>query len=328
MKKISIIIPIYNAEKYICRCIESVINQTYKNIEILLINDGSSDKTQNIIENYKKYENIIIINKVNSGVSDTRNLGLQRASGDFVMFVDADDYIDSDYIEKMINVANDYDLIISGYKEIKDNNIEYKSIYKKSIIKNKTIDITFPKKKSDYFSTIEFNPCWKMLISMSLIKNNKINFNSDIKYGEDMLFSLFCYIFSKKTIYLLNFGYNYCINDYSAMNKMSLEHIKKYYEDNLKVYEIITDDLNLDKHDLELLTYKILQVFKGITGKLIESSLDYKNYIVVYKKIRKKYNMVFEKYNYKWKYGIEGVLIYLLKLKFNYIYFKLKNEVI
>ena len=103
---VSVIIPVYNVEKYIDECLKSVVSQTYKNIEVIIINDGSTDKSEEIIRSYlDKYENITYIYQQNKGVSEARNLGLKNATGDYVLFVDSDDYIHKSMIEKMYNNA-------------------------------------------------------------------------------------------------------------------------------------------------------------------------------------------------------------------------------
>ena len=99
MSKISVIIPVYNGEKYIQRCVDSVLNQTYSDIEIIVINDGSTDNTENIL---KSYSNIVLINKENEGVSKARNTGLSLAKGDYVYFCDADDYLEKNAFEILI----------------------------------------------------------------------------------------------------------------------------------------------------------------------------------------------------------------------------------
>ena len=100
--KVSIIVPAYNVEKYIAECLESLINQTYKNIEIIVVNDGSKDNTLDIINYYARIDNRIkVINQENQGVSAARNIALKNVSSDFVMFVDSDDYIHSQMVQKL-----------------------------------------------------------------------------------------------------------------------------------------------------------------------------------------------------------------------------------
>ena len=108
--KLSVIVPVYNTEKYLERCIDSIVNQTFKNVEILLINDGSTDNSIEICRRYEKNdERIKLINKQNSGVSETRNIGIENATGEFITFVDSDDEIALNMYEQMIGAANEKD---------------------------------------------------------------------------------------------------------------------------------------------------------------------------------------------------------------------------
>ena len=121
--KISIIIPIYNVENYLEKCIESALNQTYKNLEIILVNDGSKDKSLDICRKYEFIDNrIILIDKPNAGVWLARYDGIKKATGSYISFMDSDDYIEKDYIEKLYSKAqeNDYDIVVCGFKRIED----------------------------------------------------------------------------------------------------------------------------------------------------------------------------------------------------------------
>lgn len=115
---VSVIIPVYKVEKFICRCIDSAIGQTYKNLEIILINDGSPDRCGEICDDYaKKDKRILVIHQKNQGVSGARNAGLEIATGQWLYFLDSDDYISSHAIEKMVSTAEkgNYDIVISGF---------------------------------------------------------------------------------------------------------------------------------------------------------------------------------------------------------------------
>lgn len=115
---VSVIIPVYNVEQHISQCLESVVTQTYKNIEIIVVNDGSTDKSEEIIKSYlEKFENIIYIYQENKGVSEARNLGFKNANGEYILFVDSDDFLDKNMIEKMYDNASKYqsDVVISGH---------------------------------------------------------------------------------------------------------------------------------------------------------------------------------------------------------------------
>lgn len=109
--KISVIVPIYNVEQYLSQCLDSIINQTYTNLEIILINDGSTDNSEKICNQYKLLDpRIIVIHKTNGGLSDARNTGIKIATGDYISFVDADDFIDKNMYKKLIQLM----LISSG----------------------------------------------------------------------------------------------------------------------------------------------------------------------------------------------------------------------
>ena len=126
MLKITIIIPCYNCEKYIKKCVESILNQTYQNIEIILINDGSTDNTDAVINLImENTTNIVYINKENTGVSDTRNVGINEATGDYIMFIDSDDFIEHNYINEFVKGAKDNpDLIVGGFTYILNDGLK------------------------------------------------------------------------------------------------------------------------------------------------------------------------------------------------------------
>lgn len=120
---ISIIVPIYNTEKYLRECLESLVHQSFQNIEIILINDGSTDKSQDIIDEYsQKYTFVIGLTKKNGGLSSARNLGLENAKGEFVIFIDSDDYVDEKYAETLYNKAMDEnsDMVICNFVRVTD----------------------------------------------------------------------------------------------------------------------------------------------------------------------------------------------------------------
>ena len=103
MPLVSIIVPVYNAQSHLSRCLESICGQEYKNLELIVINDGSKDKSLPVCEEFRKKDSrILLVDKANSGVSDTRNLGLKLAGGKYVQFVDSDDYIDPDFTQHLV----------------------------------------------------------------------------------------------------------------------------------------------------------------------------------------------------------------------------------
>lgn len=124
--KISIIVPVYNVEKYVDRCLDSLINQSYKNIEIIIVNDGSTDNSMKVVEKkYKNNDKIRIYDKKNGGLSSARNYGLGKATGDYYLFVDSDDWLELNCIEELVNIIKkgNADIIEFGYKLVSDNSV-------------------------------------------------------------------------------------------------------------------------------------------------------------------------------------------------------------
>ena len=118
MCKISVIVPVYNAEKYLSRCIDSILNQTYKDFELILINDGSKDKSIDILRKYENIDNRIkVIDNSNNGVSKTRNIGIRLAQGEYIQFIDSDDFIDENMFEYNINTVEqeNADIVMTGF---------------------------------------------------------------------------------------------------------------------------------------------------------------------------------------------------------------------
>ena len=141
MPRLSIIVPIYNVEKYLSRCIESILNQTFKDFELILVNDGSTDNCKEICEKYKRMDSrIIVANKKNGGLSSARNLGIDISKGDYIGFVDSDDFIDVHMYEILLNTINSYDsdIVICDYYKVNEYDIKK---YEKMKSNNKDIKI-------------------------------------------------------------------------------------------------------------------------------------------------------------------------------------------
>lgn len=220
MKYVTIIIPMYNSEKYILNCLNTVINQSYKNIKVLLVDDGSTDNTINVCQHFlkkNKIKNMEILSKKNGGPSSARNYGLEHAKTDYICFVDSDDEIKSDYVEKMIKEKND--LVIAGYIEKYYNKEIINNIVNKKKILN---DLEFDKMLLNVPLTSYFNsPCCK-LYKTSIIKNNKLKFDENINIGEDLKFNLL-YFEKCKSITLIpdNLYYYNHININSLTSKFN-----------------------------------------------------------------------------------------------------------
>ena len=188
MNKVSIIVPVYNTSKYLNKCIDSIIKQTYKNIEIVLINDGSTDNSLEILKYYESMDKrIIVIDKRNTGVSDTRNIGISASTGEYIMFIDSDDFIDENTIEIMLKyiIKKDVDVVrCNCYKYLKNGKKVIDNLYELS---NKKIEKESYITLYNHFLTREKQiNCYTPLL---LIKRNVCpNFNVELKYMEDSMF--------------------------------------------------------------------------------------------------------------------------------------------
>ena len=140
----SVIVPVYNAEKYLSRCIDSILNQTYQNFELLLVDDGSKDKSGSICDKYGKTDSrVIVIHQSNSGPGTARNNGLHNAKGRYIIFVDSDDYLDSTYFEVVAENINEYDLLSfiirkSKFSPNPKRSVRFSSVHSKRNVQKRT----------------------------------------------------------------------------------------------------------------------------------------------------------------------------------------------
>lgn len=217
---VSIIVPVYNSEKYLRQCIESIISQTYKNIEIILIDDGSTDKSGKICEEYgSKDKRIKVIHTENNGPSTARNKGIENSKGEFMFFVDADDFIENKAISLLIENYNQYkaDIIVGDFKRIEDDNISgsgHDRFFSGSrlLTKQDIIDYTrYYLKKPNRFPL--FTQSWGMLFKTSIIKDNNIFFNADLRTFEDMVFNFEYLKYTNKLFFLKEALYNHLFHD-------------------------------------------------------------------------------------------------------------------
>lgn len=227
MPKVTIIVPVYNTEKYLKKCIDSLINQTLKDIEIICINDGSPDNSLKILDEYKKLDDrIVIINKYNEGISVARNIGIKISKGEYIGFCDSDDYVDFDYFENLYNSAkeNNCDIAVGGIKRVKDGKIKdfytcYQSKFGK-IFKDKLILTNTP----------DYNYVWNKIYKKEYLLNNNLEFEPNILF-EDMRFTPQAIYFANKLITVPNTYYYY------VMRKNSIVHTKKNIKEHKKSYD-------------------------------------------------------------------------------------------
>ncbi|KRL79705.1 glycosyltransferase family 2 protein [Ligilactobacillus equi] len=221
MDKISVIVPVYNVEKYLNRCVQSILSQTYKDLEIILVDDGATDRSGAMCDTYKNDDDrIIVVHKQNEGLGLARNTGLKYATGKYVMFVDSDDYIDSDVVAKLYDdlVSNMADTCIGGFTRVSSSNIKeihenayLGNTFEGDSIKKILLPSMFGKSPNDDKYT-EMS-VWKVLFTKSIIDSNNIIFPSEREFiSEDIIFDIDYYSKAKKIYMSSCNGYNYCDN--------------------------------------------------------------------------------------------------------------------
>ena len=261
-EKVSVIIPAYNAEATIDRCLKSLLNQnTQDKYRIIVLNDGSTDSTLSRLAKYADNNKIDVINKKNTGASDTRNQGLNLVKSKYVTFVDADDYVEPDYLESLLRQYSNRkcDLSIIGYcKEDMDKTVRFKGLGNKKILNRERAlhDILISTGYEGYL--------WNKLFKMSIIRKNDIKFDSAIKIAEDLLFC--CKYISYCNYVSLDpeVKYHYVVNDNSQIN--SKKYGSEFTEssmDILKVYEQIK---------LMVVTMNYPKVISAINASIVWSS--------------------------------------------------------
>lgn len=303
---VSVIIPCYNSEKYILDLLNDLVNQTYKNIEILVIDDGSEDNTKIVVENYMRkynYKNIKYYHKENKGVSSARNYGINISRGEFIVFVDSDDRVDLTLIEKLIlEYYKTNKFVVTNAMYVKKNKKYIYELNKNSCKDNELKTAIFNKRvaKINYNFKYEFaRHCAGKLYKNDIIKNNKIFFDENMYLFEDAYFTL-CYLNFCDEIRLIDeplyvykiengksgiYRSNLITEDEYKINKIN-QYVKNQ-EENVRIAKkiyyfdlfsaLIKNYLNSKKNDMS--NIEKIKFIKDILKKnTYEDILSYKNY--------------------------------------------------
>ena len=228
--KLSIIVPVYNVEKYLPKCLDSLVNQTYKDIEIICVNDGSSDNSLQVLNEYASQDNRIkVINQENLGVSTARNIGIDNATGDYILFVDADDWLELDACTILIDHIEKYqsEIIYFKLKPTININDSYKvEIHQITKFDNKHCNKVF-KFKDNYkmiFNELKSLMCGDKVFKTKFIKSHKIYYPNNIVVLEDAIFSFRCFLQNPSIVLCNEYLYNYIINTPNSLTKINLEN--------------------------------------------------------------------------------------------------------
>lgn len=294
MVDVSIIMPIYNVEKYLGKAIKSVLNQTYKDIELILVNDGSPDDSDKICRFYEKLDKrVSVIHQKNAGAGYARNAGLEKARGQYIYFADPDDYLELNLIEENIKLARSSgaDVVVFGfYEEFLNNNGNFTNTVKSPVLKETTSTLQF---RNDFREFYRFTPyaLWNKLYKRDYVKNNENRFSNQ-SIGEDALFNQAVYrnlgnvVFNKKAYY------HYVYREGSAVN----HYTKNRFEQEYKVaqqFATLMDEWGKENEYTDLISKEywnsIYLELKNLTS--IECPLNQKEKVDRLKEIMKKHGL-------------------------------------
>ncbi|WP_226038116.1 glycosyltransferase family 2 protein [Aquibacillus saliphilus] len=334
--KISIIVPVYKVEPYIHKCIDSILAQTFTDFELILIDDGSPDRCGEICDEYANNDNRVkVIHKENGGVSEARNSGIDRAVGEYIIFVDSDDWIESYSLQMLNENISDpkIDVVIFGL--VKDIHSKNKLIKSESngFYKKINLNITELSNNFIYFlNSVGMHPSWMYLFKAKIIKNFNLYFNSDLVLYEDFDFNLRYLMNCNKITLLPDALYHY--NLYVSVDLLAKRNKINIISDISTVCTSLFDFLkntvgkkDIEKQVLEYILPIYTLCFRNIVIHRNKSDLAYK--IIMMKQIKKDlvFNILIQQYGYSLKfYRILGSLLnknlylaayFLILVKFN-----------
>lgn len=220
--KVSIIIPVYNTkEEYLEECFKSINEQTYENFEIIIVDDGSKEKTAAFLDTYNKDEKYKIFHKINEGVSVARNFGIEKATGDWLMFVDSDDFLNEKALETLIKNSKNMDIVIGGVKRTTINNtIELESCILENEETKDLIKSIFQAKSAKYPYV---DGLWGKIYRKEFWIKNNLKLEKELKYGEDATLNIEAYIKASKIGFFSEVVYYWRTNDESVTAKYNVK---------------------------------------------------------------------------------------------------------
>lgn len=328
--QISIIVPVYNVEKYLPSCLDSILKQTYYNFELLLINDGSTDKSGIICDDYALLDKRIkIFHKQNSGVSNTRNLGIKNATGDWICFVDSDDILESNYLQVFVNLISKHkaDCYITSYKVMPIKKMRSiileESCYDKTNLYNLIIKLRN--------NTLLGYP-WNKLFRTDIIKKNNIHFDELITFHEDEIFVLQYFKHSESIYFSPKQTYNYNTKNIDSLSKKYIE-INTIFKINDILYELGSQFSQKKEYIEHINSYYADHLAKSIR-RLYRMPLPYKRnqrlaiIRLIIKKAKEKetYNFLAKRLKVYHLYNLNHLSLLDFNGQLLYIYHRLKHS--
>lgn len=306
MIELSVIVPVYNCENYLKRCVNSILNQTFQKIEVILVDDGSTDKSAEICDEYcEKDKRVKVIHTKNEGASSARNLGIDAAKGNFIAFVDADDYLDIDLYEQVMPKAYHSDIVFFHYA-IEKNGKE-KKIYQKKLMElkanPKNFMLFYAENGNGEENTLSVFS-WRSIYNAEIIKGNNIRFPINLKSGEDRIF-IFKLLLTVKSIDVADeiFGYHYVIRGSESLTgqKDLIRYIPWLFEQNCNMDKeeqaVCKANSILSKFDLKIIR---LQRAEKMRQQVIINEFK-NNKENAHLNMKKYWQAEFFKYSFSWK---------------------------
>lgn len=273
---ISVIVPVYNVEKYIVKCLESIVNQSYKDFELLLVNDGSTDNSIELINDYLKDYNINwkLINKDNGGQSSARNLGLKESKGDYVLFMDSDDVVSTDFLDILYSliIDNNADFSFCNFRYVKKQELKNDEDGTNRIFNRKELLKTFLKREINFVIP-------SMLFRKDFLIKNNIVFNEDIRFSEDQMYIWDVIFKSNISIYSAKVMYGYYLREKSIMTASPYERIVKADQ----VFSQFCNELEIEYKEYKNTIKYILPRWELGTLYTSAKLVDYEEYSNLYK---------------------------------------------
>lgn len=281
--KVSIIVPIYNVEKYLDRCMDSLLNQTLKDIEIIMVDDGSPDRCPQLCDEYAKQDSRIkVVHKKNAGLGYARNSGLEIATGQYVAFVDSDDYVDTRMYEVLYNqaVSSQSDAVFCGlrreyygHKYVNRQDVSQTTYFEGEDLKNLCLDFIasapYVKQERKYEMSV-----WHSIYSLKVINDNKIRFYSEREIlSEDLPFQIDFFKVAKKVCFIPDMLYIYCMNN--AVSLTQSFSMKKFYCC-LNLYHTLKHKVGEMDQNQERLNRFMIGYIRGFSYHLISQNIPFK----------------------------------------------------
>lgn len=263
---ISVVIPVYNKEDKLTKCVESVLKQSYSRFELIIVNDGSTDNSNAVIDLLSKNDSRIkTIHTTNQGVSSARNIGIDNATGEYICFIDSDDWIDEEYLETLLclSIKNNLDISIvsakveNNGKVLENHFFSHNGFIEKERIIKQLYDCNYEKESGDF---IDVGVPWGKMYKLSFIKDLDLKFNLKLRRNQDNIFNLYAFqharkvYYERKTLYNYNydnfgdFGMKFMENGLNIFGEYAIESVKfheYFYKDNEIFNNLLITYINL-----------------------------------------------------------------------------------